>query len=278
MIKADLHTHSYYSDGKISPAELVNRAKKAGLDVLALTDHTSVKGVDEAVRLGKKLGVRVIPAVEITGSEGEILTYFIDTKDKKLIKFLRQCAESQQRVVKHMISDLKNQGLKLSFSELQKTFPHAMHNHNRGHLLQYARIKGVSSDSLRRHKKFSQYYDEIPILKIVGTARKLGYVPVLAHPWFSKEVLFDQKVMKKLVDAGLMGLEFDNGDRNRWGRDDKTRKIMLYYAKKYKLILTKGTDHHASSFMKGFGHHLGKTYCSERTVKQIEKAKNNLKK
>ena len=76
MKTTDLHTHSYYSDGKLSPKQVVRDAKKAGVKILALTDHNSISGVKEAIAEGKKLGVRVIPGAELRSKEGEILGYF----------------------------------------------------------------------------------------------------------------------------------------------------------------------------------------------------------
>ncbi len=64
----DLHTHSNRSDGTLSPAELTARAAAAGVDVLALTDHDSTAGLEEAARAGKPLGVRLVPGVEISAS------------------------------------------------------------------------------------------------------------------------------------------------------------------------------------------------------------------
>ena len=79
-MKADLHMHSTYSDGSLSLEELWNEINKAGLDVVALTDHDTLRGVKEMIELSKKYGVRVIPALELsTYSNGEsihILGYF----------------------------------------------------------------------------------------------------------------------------------------------------------------------------------------------------------
>ncbi len=276
MIKADLHTHSYYSDGAISPTELVKQVKKAGIGILALTDHTSVKGVDEAIRAGKKFGVRIIPAAEITGKEGEILVYFIDVYDKELDRLLRRCSAAIQGIVKNVLLTLRRRGENFSFKELEKTFPMAKNNHNRGHLLRYLKFKGFEQSKLGKFEKFKMKMhsqEEVSILEIVKEAKRIGGVPVLSHPWFSKEILFNPGAMKKLVKAGLVGLEFDNGDRTLWGRDKRTVKMMKYYAKKYGLILTKGTDYHAIPWMKGKGHLLGRTFCDERVVDKLERIK-----
>ena len=64
--KADLHTHTTHSDGANSPQELIEKAAKAGIDVISITDHDNIKGFKEAYETGKKLGIEVIPGVEIS--------------------------------------------------------------------------------------------------------------------------------------------------------------------------------------------------------------------
>ena len=66
---ADLHMHSTASDGQYSPSDLVRMAKDKGLQAIALTDHDSIKGIEEAVKEGEKLGVKVIPGVEMSARE-----------------------------------------------------------------------------------------------------------------------------------------------------------------------------------------------------------------
>ena len=63
--RMDLHTHSYYSDGDLSPAELVRRAREAGVTLLSVTDHDSMNGVQEALDAGRREGLPVVPGVEM---------------------------------------------------------------------------------------------------------------------------------------------------------------------------------------------------------------------
>ncbi len=87
MKTIDLHTHSTCSDGSMTPRELVRHAKSAGLAALSLTDHDSIAGVVDAMDEGNKIGVEVIPAVELSAkseTETHILGYFIDINNKEL--------------------------------------------------------------------------------------------------------------------------------------------------------------------------------------------------
>ena len=83
----DLHTHSLCSDGAQTPEDVVRTAKEAGLAAIALSDHDCIEGVEAAMEEGKKLGVEVIPAVELSAqsdTELHILGYFIDIHNQKL--------------------------------------------------------------------------------------------------------------------------------------------------------------------------------------------------
>jgi predicted metal-dependent phosphoesterase TrpH len=80
--KGDFHIHTRYSDGKYSPREVIDFARKSNLDIIAITDHDTVSGVEEAVKLGKESNIKVVPGIELsTMHDGEsihVLGYFKD--------------------------------------------------------------------------------------------------------------------------------------------------------------------------------------------------------
>ncbi len=81
----DLHMHSTASDGQYRPAELMHLAKERGLEAVALTDHDTVNGVEEAVKAGDELGLRVLPGIEMSAREYKtfhILGYGMDIDDE----------------------------------------------------------------------------------------------------------------------------------------------------------------------------------------------------
>ena len=96
--RADLHLHTNYSDGVLSPSKLIDLAKKKDLSVISITDHDNVNGIDEAIEYGNSVGVQVIPGVEISAdiedSEIHILGYFIDHKNPEFLDFLKIRAQS----------------------------------------------------------------------------------------------------------------------------------------------------------------------------------------
>ena len=88
MAGIDLHTHTNRSDGTFTPSELVHRAADLGLEVLGLTDHDTTDGLEEGLAVGARLGVEVIPGVELSaeldGSSVHVLGYWMDPEDPPL--------------------------------------------------------------------------------------------------------------------------------------------------------------------------------------------------
>jgi len=280
MKNSDLHTHSYYSDGELSPRKIVMLAKKRGLKNIALTDHTSVKGVREAINEGKKIGIEVIPAIEFRFDDGEILGYFIDVDNKKLKEAIGIIQKRQQDRIRKTCKILKKAGYDISFGEIQKRWPNAKGNYNGFHPIFLLHLKMKKSpfeiiDEIGAKGILGQKMRDYSGVKVIKLIKKAKGVSVLAHPWFSEESL-KKKNFEKLVKAGLKGLEISNGDISPL----KTRKIhnkIKKLAKKYNLILTRGTDFHGSNRAKLMlgKHDLGENNCDEKIVKKLEKLANN---
>jgi predicted metal-dependent phosphoesterase TrpH len=119
----DLQSHSRHSDGALAPAEVVGRAKAAGVELLALTDHDSVDGVDEALAAAD--GIRVVPAVEISavhGADGDLhlLGYLLDHHDATLGERLRAARADREKRAKEMGARLLELGFKVFDKPLAK--------------------------------------------------------------------------------------------------------------------------------------------------------------
>ena len=97
-ILIDLHTHSTSSDGSMTPSELVKHAAENGISAIALTDHDTVSGVEDAVNAGEKYGVEVVPAIEFSvksATETHILGYYIDINNAQLKAILKEIIEKR---------------------------------------------------------------------------------------------------------------------------------------------------------------------------------------
>jgi predicted metal-dependent phosphoesterase TrpH len=99
--RVDLHMHTTASDGMLTPKEVVNKAKELGLSAIAITDHDTVGGIEEAVKEGEKIGIEVIPGIELTCRDGyqeaHVLGYFLDYKSQKLIESLSSARSFKAR-------------------------------------------------------------------------------------------------------------------------------------------------------------------------------------
>jgi 3',5'-nucleoside bisphosphate phosphatase len=127
-IRFDLQSHSTHSDGALEAAEVVERAARAGVELLALSDHDTVAGVAEALRAGERHGVRVVPAVEISAIDADaqtprelhILGYDIDHADPALTARLDEfLADREQRTLR-MAAALEELGFELDRAQLER--------------------------------------------------------------------------------------------------------------------------------------------------------------
>ena len=120
----DLHTHSHYSDGNLSPTELVELAKKTGIKTLALVDHDNVEGLDEAENKCKELGIEFIPGIEISvledGANMHILGFWIDRNNPEIKRITDGQKTKRIERIKKFVNNLKDAGFKIEYEELKK--------------------------------------------------------------------------------------------------------------------------------------------------------------
>jgi predicted metal-dependent phosphoesterase TrpH len=125
MIAFDLQSHSLFSDGALPPAEVVQRAAEAGVELLALTDHDTVDGVDEALEAAGPAGIRVVPATELSSVDGDyqdlhILGYGIDHHDEHLRSRLEDFRADREKRAWGMADKLRELGYALDDSILEE--------------------------------------------------------------------------------------------------------------------------------------------------------------
>jgi predicted metal-dependent phosphoesterase TrpH len=122
--RIDLHLHTTASDGALSPAGLVQEAMARGVEWLAVTDHDSTNGIDEALAEGARLGVQVIPGIEmstdIPGAEVHVLGYFLDYRDPSFQATLRQLREGRLDRAQKMVTKLAGMGVVIPWERVQE--------------------------------------------------------------------------------------------------------------------------------------------------------------
>ncbi len=193
VVFADLHTHSYFSDGTMSPSGLISLAKLRGISVIALTDHDTTDGVKEAQEAGGYYGVEVIPGVELSceydGIEVHVLGYFIDVNSEDLQWILTRQKDRRRDRMEQMIERLTKIGIRVSLDEVLDLAGGGVVG--RPHLAQLLVRKGYVKDLPTAYKIYighdRPYY--VPTLRMdvseaVEVIRYSGGLPVLAHPVF----------------------------------------------------------------------------------------------
>lgn len=245
----DLHTHSLKSDGSMTPTEVVEEAKRAGLAAIALTDHDSVDGVREAVEAGERLGVEIIPAIEfsvMSKTETHILGYFIDIDNPDLKEMLKEVVDLRIERNHVTCQRLNELGFDITLEEVRALAPNNFVG--RAHFARVMMDKGYIStvkEGFEKYMSVGKYaYCEkqrLSAREAIELITKCGGIAFLAHPHLTK--LPDDKLkefLKELKGYGLCGLE--------GYYTDYTPEMQEKYqsmAKELGLMISGGTDFHA---------------------------------
>lgn len=272
MHPIDLHTHSTRSDGTLTPAELIRYAAQKGLAAIALTDHDTIDGIEEAVQAARSpssqdpdaLVPEVIPGVELSteyrGKDIHIVGLFIDWQNREFADRLRGFADARIYRNRKMCSLLTENGCPVSYEDLEAAFPDTVIT--RAHFAQYLLDRGMISSIDEAFRKLIG--DDCPCFvpreKItphdaVRFLLRFGGVPILAHPLQYKmsETELDALVAS-LTGLGLDGIEVYYSTHRQADTANLSR-----IAEKYGLLLSGGSDFHGTRKQNldlgtGYGH------------------------
>lgn len=245
---ADLHTHSTASDGQYTPAEVVRLAQNRGIEALALTDHDTLDGLEEAVQAGKRLGVRVLRGVELGAKEYRslhILGYGFSPDAPRLRELCGELKRGRDERKYRIIDFLHEKGVDISLAEVEELAggeiiarPH------------FARIMVRRGYVTTTREAFDRYLDTEEYQRIertkpdartcVETIKGAGGKVSLAHPYQVK--LADNELeflVKELAGYGLDAIECYYPRHT-----PKQQSFYLSLAEKYRLHVTGGSDFH----------------------------------
>lgn len=248
----DLHTHSLKSDGAQTPADVVRTAHAAGLSAMALSDHDNIDGVREAMAEGEKLGIEVIPAVELSAqvdTELHILGYFIDLENKKLKEAMAYSLVVRDQRQEETCRKLNEQGFKITMDELREE-AHGNPVLCRAHFAQIMVRKGYVESVQDCFKKYLSvgcyaYSNKQALLphEAVSLIHEAGGIAVAAHLHLIK--MEDDPLKKFLADLIPHGLDGVEGYYTDYTPDMERRYRAM--AKDLGLVLSGGTDYHGAN-------------------------------
>lgn len=247
--KADLHTHSTASDGQYTPQELVGMAKDSGLEVLALTDHDTTDGLEEAIQAGKKLGLFVIPGVELSAKEYptfHILGYGFRLGASPLTELCRRMKARREEREERLLAFLREKGIDLDAAEVEAFAGGSVIG--RPHFAQAMVRRGYVStnrEAFDRYLDTEEYHERVERGKptareCVEAIKKSGGIASLAHPY---QIGVDEaelgRIVRELTGYGLDAIECyypKHTPAQQWS--------YLELAEKYSLHVTGGSDFH----------------------------------
>ncbi|HEX7536049.1 MAG TPA: PHP domain-containing protein [Dermatophilaceae bacterium] len=267
----DLHTHSTASDGTQSPAEVVSSAAEAGLAVLALTDHDTTAGWDEAGAAALHHGIALVRGIEVScqheGISIHLLGYLPAPQAPGLLAELERSRESRTTRLQTMV-EMLSRDLPLSWDDvLAQIKPGA--TLGRPHIADAMVAAGIVDSRGRAFAEYlhdrSPYYvshyapDPVRAVRLVAEA---GGVAVMAHPFASlRGAVVDDGVIEAMADAGMAGLEVHHRDHSagqvRHGTD---------LAASLGLFVTGSSDYHGA----GKPNRLGENTTDPVVLQRIE--------
>jgi len=244
--RADLHTHSTYSDGRLTPTELIERAASNGLEVLALTDHDCTDGIAEALGAAQKHPrLLFIPGVELSTDlpreEVHVLGYFLDWQNPRFQDRLDRLRRSRLERGQKMLPKLKRLGVEVSWQRVEEIAgdgavgrPHiALAMLEAGHI---SSLEEAFERYLARNGPAYVEREKITPTEAVQILTAASGLPVLAHP---RDLQHLEPLLLELKQAGLIGIEVYYQDY-----DQQTIERLLAVAHQHDLVPLGGSDFH----------------------------------
>jgi predicted metal-dependent phosphoesterase TrpH len=254
-MRADLHTHTYHSDGVLAPEKLVDLAQQNDLDYLAITDHDCFTAYDAASRAiaERRLNLKLIPAAEFTamldGKEIHIHGYFKKSPSARLLDYAEGVQQERRLRIRGALETLAHVGVKATMEELPAHPENASLTQLHLALLLIEKKYAASVGEARRVyltdrvlPKFTMRAEDV-----IETINREGGMAVWAHP----DADFFDRSLKALLKMGLGGLEVYN-----LRRQNTASKRYLKAAKKHGLVTSLGSDWHGHTHEYAFGEKL----------------------
>ena len=258
-MKFDLHVHTTFSDGLLTPEEVVDLAVQEGLDGVAITDHDTTKGIDRAIKRSTiYYNFTIIPGIEFScvykDEEVHILGYFIEYKSPELIKITDKLKNERIKRGYKIVDELNKTGLDINIDDVRK---YAKNDFiGRPHIANALIHKGLANNV---GEAFNKYLSKgkpgyvkrykLSIEETIRLIHKIDGIAVLAHPG----LLNEKGIINHVINSGIDGLEAIHSKHSKEESD-----TFIDISKKNDLIITGGSDCHGELINGEYS--LGK-YC-----------------
>jgi predicted metal-dependent phosphoesterase TrpH len=241
----DLHMHSTYSDGHLTPGELVNLAAARGLAAVALADHDCLDGVPEYGTAAKQAGIETVTAVELScihrGRDLHILGYGVDVEDKTLQQMLKRFCDTRENRGMMIVEKLAGMGVHIDAEKiLEKAGDGAL---GRPHIAEALVEGGYAKDF---NEVFGKYIGErcpayvekykMSPEEAIGFIRGASGLAFVAHPGF---YLDDLDGFNELLDETFDGIEVYHSQHT-----PETAQRLVCIAQERGLLMSGGSDFH----------------------------------
>ncbi len=267
--KIDLHSHSRASDGEYSPADVALRAHVAGLSVWALSDHDTVAGLPEAAAAAGRLGLRLVPGIELSAfldrKEIHVLGHFVDPEHAALKRFEDDLALHRRWRMGEIVKRLDAVNVHVRAQDIErfsggKTIgrPHvARAILEKGYV---ATVKEAFDRFLAEGRPGYVPRFRLEVADAVTLVRDAGGTATVAHPGVSR---LDRREVERARDAGVVGLEVHHVDH-----DPGTRERLLRLADELGMVPTAGSDFHGETVAPD--RHLGDVTMPREDLARLE--------
>jgi hypothetical protein len=257
-MKVDLHLHSNCSDGEYSPEEIVKKCAQYGLEIISLTDHDSINGIATFKEQGKIYNIKTLPGVELSAFEGatetHILAYGFDYTNPSLNNKLKDVQQLREMRNLKIIEKLKALNIIIDYKQLKQK--HKSKVIGRSHIAQNMVNMGITSSVPHAFETYLSVgglayvnSQRLTAEEAINLALTHNAIPVLAHPAkLSLSSFESEKIVKKLIDMGLKGIEAEYFSHTKPERD-----FFNFLANKYNLYVFGGSDFHSESYGIGLG-------------------------
>lgn len=270
--KVDLHLHTNYSDGALSPSGLLELAASKQIKALSITDHDTVDGVKEAIRHAARFGIEIIPGVEFSSYHNEqeihILAYFVPLEDPELKRYLTFFKLERERRAERIIAKLNKMNIDISMEDVRLCAGRS--SIGRPHIASALIKKGVVKSfpeafNLYLGNQAPAYEKKVFVAPdtLFKLITDLGGLSFIAHPGNMPET-----IIKDLIDMGVDGIETVHPSHNQERVAFFTNIVNTYF-----LLSSGGSDFHGGK--RNDDENIGRYFISSE---QLNKMKQNVTK